>query len=150
MATASLCTLRVGGEVFAFATGRIYEVLGERVVQTVPLSPEFVAGVISYRGEALMVLCLRTLLGMESGSKSANVIVLEDEHEGELFGLAVDSVDEILELDVEDFEENSTELGARRGVLFAGFYRTDGMVVTRLKPELLWPMRLMELFGDVR
>jgi purine-binding chemotaxis protein CheW len=90
VATVSLCMLHAGGVTFGFRTEKIYEVLGERIVQPVPLAPAFVAGVISYRGEVLMVLNLRALLGMEPSEEVAHVIVLEDEHEGELFGLAVD------------------------------------------------------------
>jgi purine-binding chemotaxis protein CheW len=148
MGDVSLCTLRVGDEVFGFETGKICEVLGERIVQPVPLAPKFVAGVIPYRGEVLMVLCFRTLLGMQPSCDTANVIVLEDKYAGELFGLAVDSMGELLSPDAEDYEENSQGLDARRGALFAGVYKSRDSTVIHLKPELLWPMRLMNLFGE--
>jgi purine-binding chemotaxis protein CheW len=143
--TVSLCSLRVGDEVFGFDTEKVYEVLGVRTMQPVPLAPEFVAGVIPYRGEVLVVLCLRRLLGMKPRSKPSNVLVLQDEHEGELFGLAVDSLQDVLSLDVDYFEENPCTLDERRKTLFAGAYKVRDSLVIYLKPELLWPMRLMEL-----
>jgi purine-binding chemotaxis protein CheW len=144
----SLCSLRMGEELFGFDTHRVREVLGVRTMQIVPLAVEFVDGIISYRGEILMVLSFRKLLGLKPYGNPSSVIVLEDEREGELFGLAVDAMGDVLDLDENGCEENPTALDVRSKALFAGAYKMGGECVIYLKPELLWPMRLMELFGN--
>jgi purine-binding chemotaxis protein CheW len=144
----SLCTLRVGNEVFGFDTAKICEVLGVREVQPVPLAAAFVAGVVPFRGEVLVVLSFRQLLGIAPRGKASNVLVLQDEYAGEMFGLAVDSLGDVLSVDAAGFEENSHTLDAGREALFAGSYGTPGGRVIYLKPELLWPMRLMEHTGQ--
>jgi hypothetical protein len=60
----SLCSLYAGSEMFGIDTRKIREVLGERELQRVPMSPAFIAGVVPYRGEVLTTVDLRALLGM--------------------------------------------------------------------------------------
>jgi purine-binding chemotaxis protein CheW len=146
--TVSLCSLRVGDQEFGFDIAQVQEVLGERVMHPVPLAPAFVAGVVPYRGDVLMVMGFRSLLGMQPLHKAGSVLVLQDEHEGELFGLAVDSMGDVRSMSAADFEENSQELDSRRAALFAGAYKMADSLVIKLKPELLWPMRMMELFDN--
>jgi purine-binding chemotaxis protein CheW len=58
----SLCSLYAGGETFGIDTKKIREVLGQRDLQRVPMSPLFIAGVVPYRGEVLTTVNLRALL----------------------------------------------------------------------------------------
>ena len=58
--------ISAGGETFGIDTSKIREVLGERDLQRVPMSPGFIAGVVPYRGEVLTTVNLRGLLGMEA------------------------------------------------------------------------------------
>lgn len=122
-AKVSLCTLRVGDEVFGIDTQKVHEVLGERVIHAVALAPEFVGGVIPYRGEVLLVVSFRSLLGMEALGGPVNVMVLRDEQEGELFGVAVDAVEDVLMVDAATLEENPCTLDARRKAFRAGIVR---------------------------
>jgi purine-binding chemotaxis protein CheW len=143
----SLCSMRAGNEWFGCETHKVREVLGVRAMYPVPLAPKFVAGVTPYRGEILMVLCFRGLLGMKPRDMPSTIIVLEDEHNGEVFGLAVDGMGDILNLNAHDFEDNPSALDGRRAVLFEGGYKLGDRFVTHLKPELLWPMRLMSILA---
>ena len=49
--TVSICSLRVGTGLYGIATSQIREVLGTIVPQSVPLAPEYIAGVVPYRGK---------------------------------------------------------------------------------------------------
>ena len=110
----------------------------------------FVGGVLPYRGDVLLVVCSRRLLGLEPLTRPANVLVLRDEQEDELFGLAVDEVDGVMLLDAVQFEEKPCTLDARQKAIFAGAYKVQDGVIVRLEPELLRPSRLAELqaFAD--
>ncbi len=90
--TMSLCSINAGGEMFGIDTRKIREVLGERELQQVPLSPSFVAGVVPYRGEVLTAVNLQSLLGMDAESGGCCVLVMEDLEGDERFGLVVDSI----------------------------------------------------------
>ena len=66
-------------ETFGIDTSKIREVLGERDLQRVPMSPAFIAGVVPYRGEVLTTVNLRALLGMELQRGRCCVLVMEDD-----------------------------------------------------------------------
>src|SRR5258708_19017050 len=87
----SLCSLYAGSETFGIDTRKIREVLGERDLQRVPMSPEFIAGVVPYRGEVLTTVNLRALLGIAAQSGRCCVLVMEDDEAAERFGLVVDA-----------------------------------------------------------
>jgi purine-binding chemotaxis protein CheW len=89
----------------------------------VPLAPDFVGGLIHYRGDVLTTVSLRQLLGMppqpDRGAKKDlegchDVLVLE--HAGGCFGLLVDSVGEVLTVSSADHEPNPSTPGAARSL----------------------------------
>ena len=63
--TVSICSLRVGTGLFGIDTRQIREVLGTTAPQRVPLAPEYIAGVVPYRGDVLTTVSFRALLGLE-------------------------------------------------------------------------------------
>jgi purine-binding chemotaxis protein CheW len=144
----SLCTLMVGGEIFAIDTKKIREVLGAREIQRIPLAPAYVAGVIPNRGEVLTTVSLRALLGLEERAGASAVLVLEDAEEDEWFGLMVDAVSSVMTVGVATLEANPSTLGARGEALFDGAYKLPEGLMVRLDAAKLRPSRLkgVELF----
>src|ERR1700750_3496312 len=78
----SLCSLYAATETFGIDTRKIREVLGERDLQRVPMSPPFIAGVVPYRGEVLTTVNLRALLGMEPHGGRCCGLVMGDGEAG--------------------------------------------------------------------
>ena len=140
----SLCSLYAGEETFGIDTRKIREVLGERDLQRVPMSPPFTAGVVPYRGEVLTTVNLRVLLGMEASSTSCCVLVMEDDEAVERFGLVVDSVGGVVTVSRRTLEANPCTLAARGKWLFDGAYKMEGGLMVRLDPRKLCPSRLSE------
>ncbi len=131
----SLCSLFVGSETFGIDTGKIREVLGQRDLQRVPMSPAFIAGVISYRGEVLTTVNLRALLEMEAHSGRSCVLVMEDDEVEERFGLVVDSVGGVVTVSRRMLEANPCTLEARGKRLFDGAYKMEAGLMVRLDPQ---------------
>lgn len=140
----SLCSLYAGSETFGIDTRKIREVLGERSLQRVPMSPEFIAGVVSYRGEVLTTLNLRPLLGLETHTGACCVLVMEDDEVAERFGLVVDAVGGVVTVSRRTLEANPCTLGARAKWLFDGAYKMESGLMVRLDPQRLCPSRLSE------
>jgi purine-binding chemotaxis protein CheW len=149
-----MCSVRVGQTLFGLPIRYILEIVGKTRPRPVPLSPDFVGGLMHYRGDVLTTVSLRQLLGMplqvDRGAKQGwegchDVLVLE--RAGGCFGLLVDSVCEVLTVSSADHEPNPSTLDARRSALFAGAFKLrDGLLVmldpVMLDPERLDPMRL--------
>jgi purine-binding chemotaxis protein CheW len=148
----SLCSLRAGNGLFGIDTRKIREVMGKTTPQRVPLAPEFVAGVVPYRGEVLTTVSLRALLGLERGVGATCVLVLDDEDNEERFGLMVDGVGGVVAMLPDALEANPSALDARSLALFDGAYRMETGLMVRLEPRQLRPSRLAEsgLFGTLK
>jgi purine-binding chemotaxis protein CheW len=140
----SLCSLYAGSETFGIDTRKIREVLGDRDLQRVPMSPEFIAGVVPYRGEVLTTVNLRALLGLEAHSGKCCVLVMEDDEAGERFGLVVDAVGGVVTVSQRTLEANPCTLEARGKWLFDGAYKMESGLMVRLDPPKLCPSRLSE------
>jgi purine-binding chemotaxis protein CheW len=139
----SLCSLHSGPGLFGIDTRQIREVLGGTTPQRVPLAPEYIAGVVPYRGEVLTTVCFRVLLGLEMLTRPRTVLVLDDE-DGEHFGLMVDSVGGVVKMAQGALEANPSALDVRSIALFDGAYRMPTGLMVRLDPQRLRPSRLAE------
>jgi len=144
-----MCSVRVGQTLFGLPIAHILEIVGNTRPQAVPLAPEFVGGLVHYRGDVLTTVSLRQLLGLPPQGDAArqrgreghhDIIVLEGS--GGCFGVLVDSVGEVITVSSADHEPNPSTLDARRSALFAGAYKLPEGLLVMLDPELLDPMRL--------
>jgi len=148
-----MCSVRVGATLFGVPITHILEIVGNTRPQAVPLAPEFVGGLVHYRGDVLTTVSLRQLLGLpaknpdrEPGNNTQgadtrhDILVLESS--GGCFGLLVDSVGEVLTVSSADHEPNPSTLEGRRSALFAGAYKLPQGLLVMLDPEQLDPMRL--------
>ena len=139
-ALAELCSVRVGQTLFGIPISHILEIVGGAHPQAVPLAPEFVGGLVHYRGDVLTTVSLRHLLGLPPHDGKQDILVLESA--GGCFGLLVDSVGEVLRVPTSDHEPNPSILDERRRALFAGAFKLKDSLLVMLDPERLDPLRL--------
>jgi purine-binding chemotaxis protein CheW len=143
--TQQVCSLHVGGMLLAVPIARVLEILGKSLIQPVPLAPDFVGGLVHYRGEVLTAISLRHLLGMDP-ARACDVLVFESA-EGP-FGLLVDSVGEVLTVSDAEHELNPSALNSRCQALFAGAWKLPDRLLVALDPERLDPLRLASAFAE--
>lgn len=97
-----LLCLRMGADPYAIPIERVREIVRLRPVTAMPRVPRAVLGVISMRGEIVQVLDLRSRLRMPPAepTRSSRIVVLHGD-EGEVSGLLVDAVTEVLRIEEE-------------------------------------------------
>jgi purine-binding chemotaxis protein CheW len=100
-------TFRVGGQLCGVDAAQVQQVFRPHVLTEAPLAPPEIRGVMSLRGRIVTAICARTRLGLEPGP---DPIAIGMEHEGDSYGLLVDSVGEVVRLEL-------AELTAPPGVL---------------------------------
>lgn len=154
--TISLCSLNVDNRRYGIDILSILEVLEGRMIQSVPLAPPFIGGVMPYRGEVLTAIDFRALLGLPSRGGESCVIVLGEvcpdadrENCGEIYGLMVDGVGGVVTVSGRSFAVNPPTLDEASKALFNGAYRMPNGLLLRLDPQRLAPVRLAAsgLFG---
>jgi len=104
------------------------------------LAPDFVGGLVHYRGDVLTTVSLRQLLNLPLLDRPQDILVLESS--GGCFGVLVDSVGEVLTLSAADYEPNPSTLDDNRKMLFTGAYKLKDRLLVLLDPERLDPSRI--------
>ncbi|NVJ96575.1 MAG: chemotaxis protein CheW [Alphaproteobacteria bacterium] len=137
--TQDFVTVRLAGQTLGIPVLGVHDVLNPQKITRIPLSPEWVSGVLNLRGKIVTAIDLRQRLGLpplEEGKQSMSVVV---EHNDEPYSLQIDTVGEVLSLDDQDFERNPVTLDPRWREVSRGIYR--------LKDELLPILDVDKLLG---
>jgi purine-binding chemotaxis protein CheW len=101
-----LLVLWLEGDPYGLPVERVREIVRLRAITHVPRVPASVRGVISLRGEIVQVIDLRRRLGLPAqeggaGGRRARIVVLNGD-DGQLTGLLVDRVSEVLRVDEDE------------------------------------------------
>ena len=107
--TEKFLTFNLGGEQYGVEILKVREIIGIMDVTRVPRTPEFVRGVINLRGKVIPIIDLRNKFGMpmvQNTEQTCIIVVdLSFENNSLLMGIIVDSVSEVLDIDVDDIED---------------------------------------------
>src|SRR5271169_4615596 len=119
--TSQYLTFKLEDEVFALDIGKVREVLDFTLIAKVPLTPDFMLGVINLRGTVVPVVDMRLKFGMTRTETTVNtcIIIVEIEIDGEntVLGALVDSVQEVMDLDPDQIEP-APRIGTRLNTKF--------------------------------
>jgi purine-binding chemotaxis protein CheW len=94
----------VAGEQYAVALKALKEILGHQEITRVPFTPDDLLGVLNLRGQVVSVVDLRARFGLPAGVKSTEISIMILEHNKDLLGLWVDSVDFVVNIAPEQLE----------------------------------------------
>ncbi len=137
---AEVCVVRLGHSRFGVPIHCILEIVGSTCPLPVPLAPEYVGGLVHYRGDVLTTVSLRRVLGL--GASDAPQAVLVIEGAVGCFGLQVDALEDVLRPLAADYEPNPATLDNRRRMFFAGSYKLRPGLLVMLDPGQLDPLWL--------
>lgn len=125
----------LGGRFFSLDITGIREILRLSPVTLVPGAPETVCGVVNVRGELVTVLDMRRIFHIEAeepDKRDARIILAGAA--SARFGLLVDSVQDVVTLELEDVDPAPTD--ASRGAVLGMFKRpgdAEGRIVMLLR-----------------
>ncbi len=103
-------------------------------ITRIPLAQSFIRGVINLRGDVVTLLDLRVLLGMNPSNpthRSRNIVIKVD---GELFGLWVDSVSDIVTVPSQSVLSTPSNLNSVQSKLIQGVVQVDSKLLMMLDP----------------
>ncbi|WP_147104907.1 chemotaxis protein CheW [Tateyamaria sp. syn59] len=110
-----LLTFKLGDQEYSLDIMSVREIRGWTKATPMPLAPSFMRGVINLRGTVLPVIDLAERLGLpKCGQNNRNVIIVV-KHEGQMTGLLVDAVSDIVSLEAGDMQ-NPPDTGVRDGL----------------------------------
>lgn len=98
-------TLILGGQLCGVPVLAVREVITNSKIVRVPLAPPEIAGNINLRGRIVTTVDTRCRLGLAPAADTADCVALVAEHEGVLYALLIDQVQEVLSLRADMIEE---------------------------------------------
>ncbi len=126
--SAQYLTFMLGGEVFAINILNIREILEYTALTEVPMTPDFIAGVLNLRGSVVPVinLALRFEKADTPITKRTSIVIVEISHDEQKLdiGVIVDIVNEVIEID--EVEPAPTFGATIRTDFIEGMGKTDG------------------------
>ena len=106
-----IIVFNLGNEKFALETKYIHGIEKMMAYTNVPLSPNYIKGLINLRGNIITIIDLRAYLNMEYTQKEENIIVVQIDEEK--IGFIVDSVHEVIEVSdniIEKLDNNNEHI----------------------------------------
>ncbi len=100
--TNQFLTFLLGGEVFAINILNIREILEYSQLTPVPMTPDFIAGVLNLRGSVVPIINLALRFNKNDAeiTKRTSIVIVEIEHDEQKMdiGVIVDIVNEVIEI----------------------------------------------------
>ena len=136
---AQYLTFTLGAELFAMDIRTVREIIQHAALTVVPMTPEFVRGVINLRGAVVPVIDLQLRFGRASavvGQKTC-VVIFDATQDGEKteLGLMVDAVSEVIEIDPKDIEVPPQFGTSIQRDFIRGMGKVKGEFIVILEPE---------------
>ena len=131
-ATSQLATFWLDGDLFGVEVEHVQEVLRSQSITRVPLAPPAVAGLINLRGQVVTAIELRERLGRKPRPEGQEAVVIVVRLHGEAVSLLVDSIADVVDVDVRDFEAPPDTLDGAGRDLIRGAYKLAGQLLLAL------------------
>ncbi|MCK4573841.1 MAG: purine-binding chemotaxis protein CheW [candidate division Zixibacteria bacterium] len=93
-----LVSFKIGSEEFGVDILKVQEIIRMVAITKVPQAPSFVDGVINLRGKVIPIVDLRKRFNLETKEYDKNTRIVVVDIVGNIMGMVVDSVSEVLRL----------------------------------------------------
>jgi purine-binding chemotaxis protein CheW len=131
----SYSTFTVANFHFGIRTTDVTELTRDNEVTPVPLAPAAVRGLINLRGQIVTAINIRQRLGMVGSDYVERPIALFYNLNGSMFGLLVDTVNDILEVQESSFEAPPGHLPDSAQDFITGVYKLEDRLLFVLDPR---------------
>jgi len=132
-----LSTFHVGDYYCGIHTKEVIELTKGIEVTPVPLAPKSILGLLNLRGQIVTAIDMRARLKCEQKGHSTDSIGIFYKYAGSSYSFVVDNVNEILELDRQDFEPPPSNLTGPEVDFVTGVYKMPGRLLLVLSPQKL-------------
>jgi len=122
-------TAMIDGQLFGLPIVRVQDVFIPERLTRVPLAPREIVGVLNLRGRIVTLIDLRRRFGLGERKEGEDVMAIGVESRGESYGLLIDRVGEVVELEGVAREPNPVNLDQRLAQMSSGIYRLDDQLL---------------------
>ena len=128
---------------------KVREIIGMMDTTAVPGMPEWVNGVINLRGKVIPVIDMRLKFGMPVAEHTAETCIIVMDVRGDLMGVVVDRVSEVLEIRSEEIEDAPNIGVVVENEFILGMAKSKGRVKILLDSDrVLWQVAQLEVNAE--
>ncbi len=125
-------SFKLAEEEYAVEILKVQEIRGICPITPIPNAPSHVLGVMNLRGAVVPVVDLRLAIGLTENERGKFTVIVVLSVHGKTMGFVVDSVSDVLSIELSDIEK-TPDLGVRvDGSLLCGIARTQERFVMLL------------------
>lgn len=128
-------TFRLAKEDFAFEALFVREIIRWQEINQLPKMPEFIEGIIKYRGAVVPIMNLAQRLDQASQPPTDESRIIVVEHTSRLFGLLVDEVEAVVQLPMDRIESSPALLHGLEKHYIYGVGKYNDRLITVLHLE---------------
>ena len=122
-------TMRLGEQIFGISVMMVQDVLRFQHISPVPHAPEIIEGSLNLRGRIVTAINMRKRLKLGDYPIPKRIMKVVVEYDHELFALMVDSVGDVLMLDMKEMEKTPANMDP--------VWRSVALGVSKLQQDLL-------------
>ena len=138
------CGFKIGDEEYGIPVMEVQEVIKPQVVTPIPLSSEFIRGLINLRGQIVSCISLRRLFGQEDNLEKDHMNIIVRGEEG-LFSLVVDEVTDIIDIQNDDVEKAPDTINPSLKKYVDKIYKRDNGLVILLDIKKLIDLKDLDV-----
>ncbi len=142
-------TFCLGNEKYCIRVKQALEIINATDINRLPCTPQHFAGVINLRGNILTLVDLNQFLGIEKDSPNASKTIIVIEVAGEITGIVVDKVEDILDVAIKQIAPPLTTLKGIKEEFTEGEVLIEGKSFTLLNLERMMMNERMKVFEMV-
>lgn len=144
-----LVSFCLGDEEFGIDILMVQEINRMLDITKVPKSPDFIDGVINLRGRVIPIINLRKRFGLpvKEADKETRIVVVEIE--GNIVGMTVDSVSEVLRLPLDTIEPPPPMVSGVDAEYIKGVAKIGDQLLILLDVSKLLSTKEKEMLGNI-
>jgi len=132
MSSHQFSTFRVDGRLYGVSVKIVQEITKPMPITAVPLSPDFVKGLINLRGQIATAIGIRELFKLGQQIDAENNVNVVCKVDGLLLSLIVDEIGDVIEVDDKDFEDTPDTLSQHVAQFMNGVYKLPENILSIL------------------
>jgi purine-binding chemotaxis protein CheW len=127
-----IVTMKVNGQLVGLPILSVQDVFSVQRVTAVPRAPASVVGLVNLRGRVVTLLSLRSLLGFPPVAVSDGMMAVGIESQGEIFGLVIDEIGEVISVNPELKDQRLSALDRSWAFASAGLHKLENGLLMEL------------------
>ncbi len=139
-----LIAFRIGEQEFCVDIMAVREIRGWAPVTKLPHSPSFLRGVLNLRGTVLPIVDLAARLGLPASEPTARHVIIVAQVNGQVFGLLVNAVSDILTIDDGVIQPPPEVSSIRVRSFIQGLLAIEGRMVSLISLDQVLPRQEAE------